>query len=252
MGHSSHASLDLQSRWPKAEKIRRLLERDLAASSETVRLLEIGAGSGAIAHYFSAHPTGRYVVWAVDVTDQRKIREGYQFQTYDGGRLPFADGSFDAVISNHVIEHVGDRAEQAQHLREIARMLAPNGRAYLCTPSRWQLVEPHFGLPFLSWIPRKWRDGYVRLAKRGERYDCDPLSHAGLERMLLDAGIRSRNINVPALAATLEIESDRHAFARSFVALLSWLSPRTLHHLRRASPTMVYLLDSAPSQREGR
>ncbi|HEY5802381.1 MAG TPA: class I SAM-dependent methyltransferase [Lysobacter sp.] len=244
--------MDLQGRWPKAEKIRRLLDLDPAALPQVVRLLEIGAGSGAIAHYFSAHASGRYVVSAVDVADQRQVREGYDFQTYDGSRLPFADVSFDAVISNHVIEHVGTRAEQAQHLREIARVLAPAGRAYLCTPSRWQLVEPHFGLPFLSWIPQRWRDGYVRLAGRGANYDCDPLSHAGLERLLIAGGIGFRNINVPALVATLDIEADRHTVVRSLLAFLSWLSPRTLELLRRASPTMVYLLDRVPVPAKGR
>lgn len=45
--------------------------------------------------------------------------------------MPFQDGSFDLVIANHVLEHVAD---DLCALREIARVLAPDGRAILQTP----------------------------------------------------------------------------------------------------------------------
>jgi SAM-dependent methyltransferase len=41
------------------------------------------------------------------------------------------DESFDLVIANHVLEHVND---DARSLREIFRVLRPNGRAILQTP----------------------------------------------------------------------------------------------------------------------
>ena len=45
--------------------------------------------------------------------------------------LQFADNSFDVVISFHVLEHIpDDRAA----LREIHRVLKPNGRLVLCLP----------------------------------------------------------------------------------------------------------------------
>jgi SAM-dependent methyltransferase len=45
--------------------------------------------------------------------------------------MQFADGSFDVLIANHVLEHVAD-LEAA--LREVSRVLAPGGMAILQTP----------------------------------------------------------------------------------------------------------------------
>lgn len=49
-----HVALDLASRDRKAQKIERLL--GLADRPQPIRLLEIGTGSGGIAHYFGTHP----------------------------------------------------------------------------------------------------------------------------------------------------------------------------------------------------
>src|SRR5690348_4430416 len=105
-----HAVLDLPSRRWKGEKITRLL--DLANWPQTIRVLEIGTGSGGIAHYFASHPTLRCEVTAVDVVDNRLIHDGYVYRQVEGTNLPFPDESFDVIVTNHVIEHVGDADAQ--------------------------------------------------------------------------------------------------------------------------------------------
>jgi ubiquinone/menaquinone biosynthesis C-methylase UbiE len=151
-----HAILDGDSRRLKAQKIARLVES--ARPLRGARLLDIGAGSGYIASNLREFVGAEGEVWAVDVNDQRRTNEGYRFKPVTGTELPFEDDSFDVVLSNHVIEHVGDRAAQLHHLGEIRRVLAPGGVCYLAVPNRWGLVEPHFRLPFLSWIPAGLRD----------------------------------------------------------------------------------------------
>ena len=183
MTRQAHASLDVSSRRKKAEKIARLLELD--TYSEPLRLLEIGCGSGVIAHFFAMHPNIRCQVSAVDVLDQRVEIDGYQFQLVQGSQLPFDDASFDVVISNHVIEHVGDDSEQLTHLSEIRRVMKQEGSAYLAVPNRWMLTEPHYQLPFLSWLPANLRSHYLRISGKGLHYDCRPLSARAFEKLAI-------------------------------------------------------------------
>jgi ubiquinone/menaquinone biosynthesis C-methylase UbiE len=229
-----HAVLDLPSRREKGLKIERLL--GLSDRVEPIRLLEVGTGSGGIAHYFGTHPTLRCEVSAVDVCDNRLVFDGYEFRLVKGTCLPFADESFDVVLTNHVIEHVGDAEAQANHLAEVRRVMKVDGAGYLAVPNRWMLVEPHYKLAFLSWLPRAWRTTYLRAMGKGEIYDCEPLQMKSLERMLDRAGLRHCNICIPALRATLEIESKGSMLAK----LISVIPDACMSPFKRIIPTLIY------------
>lgn len=232
-----HAVLDLNSRNAKALKIERLL--GLAGWSRPMRLLEIGTGSGGIAHYFANHDVLQCEVAAVDVVDNRRVNGGYDFRLVQGVALPFPDASFDVVISNHVIEHVGDAEMQARHLTEIRRVMKLDGIGYLAVPNRWMLMEPHYRLMFLSWWPSAWRTPYLRLMRKGTFYDCEPLRMRQLERMLAATGFRYRNLCIEALRATFEIERSGSFSAR----MLSRTPDAFLAPLRRFIPTLIYRIE---------
>lgn len=214
----AHAVLDEPSRILKARKIVALLGEDAFARSR--RILEIGCGSGVIAATLAKMGSPGLQVFAVDVNDNRLTEEGYTFHKVEGTTLPFGDAVFDIVITNHVIEHVGGPAAQLHHLQEIARVLSPKGMAYLAVPNKWRLVEPHFRLPLLSWLPQRLGDVYVRLVGRGSHYDCRPLSHAEAVRLFALAGFASEDVTVDAIRFTLHIEfpgSKLFAFIREYV-----------------------------------
>jgi SAM-dependent methyltransferase len=230
----SHAYLHIPSRRLKGMKIERLLE--LSQSGAPVRLLEVGTGSGGIAHYFGSHKSGRYDVDAVDVCDNRVIKESYRYTHVEGVALPFADALFDVVLTNHVIEHVGDQEAQLTHLREVRRVLKPSGVGYLGVPNRWMLVEPHYHLVFLSWLPRGWRNFYLRVVGKGRFYDCEPLESWRLEGLLSKAGLKFDNMCVEALRATLDIERPSAAVTR----VLRKIPNAMLMPLRPLMPTLIY------------
>jgi SAM-dependent methyltransferase len=201
---AGYESLDVSSREKKAAKIEAILGRERELSGASV--LEIGVGSGIIAARFAELVGPNGAVWGVDIRDSRVVTEGFQFVQTESTSLPFEDEFFDIVLTNHVIEHVGARADQLIHLREIARVLRADGLAYLATPNRWTLLEPHFRLPLLSWLPAKARTPYVRLARRGERYDCDPLSRAELLALCGQAGLVAGERTLEAIRLMAEIE----------------------------------------------
>jgi len=66
---------------------------------------------------------------------------GCEFRAVDfeTDKLPWADGSMDAVTCMHVVEHLRDPAPL---LRETARVLKPGGRAYFETPHPRSLTLP--------------------------------------------------------------------------------------------------------------
>lgn len=229
-----HAVMDLPSRRLKAVKIELLL--DLVSRAQPIRILEVGTGSGGIAHYFGTHPQLRCEVDAVDVQDNRLVTEGYRYHEVHNTHLPFANDSFDVVLTNHVIEHVGDERAQRAHLAELHRVLRPDGVGYLAVPNRWMLVEPHYKLAFLSWWPRAWRTRYLRAMRKGEVYDCEPLQMMQLEALLTDAGFQHRNLCIDALRATFAIERPQSMINR----VLCKVPDVAFNPLRRVIPTLIY------------
>ena len=236
-----HAVLDLPSRRLKGLKIERLL--DLTSRPQPMRMLEIGTGSGGIAHYFGTHPQLRCEVDAVDVHDNRLVTEGYRYQQVTDTQLPFENDAFDVVLTNHVIEHVGDEQAQRAHLSEIHRVIRPDGVGYLAVPNRWMLVEPHYRLAFLSWLPRPMRTPYLRMMRRGRCYDCEPLSLPQLDALLADAGFISRHMEIEALRTMFVIEGLRSAGTR----FVQRLPDSVLGLCHRVIPTLICRIERRPA-----
>jgi SAM-dependent methyltransferase len=234
----THAVLDLQSRALKAAKIERMLDLDRTSRSLTV--LDIGCGSGGISQHIATLPAS-HEVHAVDTVDTRVVTDGYAFQLVDGTALPFPEEMFDVVLSNHVIEHVGQVAAQRAHLDEVHRVLKPSGVAYLAVPNRWRLIEPHYRLPALSLWPRPWRTPYLRLLRGGDEYDIEPLEAGTIEGMLATAGFRASRQGVQAIRLTLDLERGESLLARA----VRRIPDRALRPLEPLLPTLTYRLERA-------
>ena len=129
----------------KAEKIAAILAAAGRPLEPADNVLDLGCGSGEIADHLCRYCN----MSCADVTDQRIQGQDLPFHRV-GEMLPFSDASFDIVLSNHVIEHTPHRDA---HLREIRRILKPEGIAYLATPNRLWPWEPHARLPLLHYLP---------------------------------------------------------------------------------------------------
>ena len=94
------------------------------------RILEVGAGP---TNRTSAFLASLGEVHGADVSDE--VTGNIHLASsalIKGGRYPFPDASFDAVVSNYVVEHVDDAFA---HLTEIHRVLLPGGHYIFRTPN---------------------------------------------------------------------------------------------------------------------
>ena len=234
-GWTPKQSLDRESRSAKAAKIAALVEQRRPLVGATV--LEIGTGGGIITSLLADRVGSDGKVWSVDVDDLRTVRDGYEFQLVEGVDLPFEGDHFDVVVSNHTIEHVGDTESQLAHLREIARVLRPDGVGYLASPTRWALVEPHFKVPLLSWMPARHRTSALRLSRQGREYDIHPRTRPELRALVEKAGLHATDVTLDALRATADIEPT------PMRRMAAALPEGVLSFSTGVVPTMVFLLN---------
>lgn len=236
-----HVVKDRASRILKARKIISIVGQ--RRFGQCRRILEVGCGSGVISSTLADIDGVAREVEAVDVVDSRIETNGYHFTVVSDTTLPFDTATFDLVISNHVIEHVGDESAQLAHLREIKRVASPSGMVYLAVPNKWRLVEPHYRLPLLSWFPSSISDAYVRSARGAEYYDCTPRSHRHLTRLFDAAGLSYTDRTIDAARSMLALEHPRHAITK----VVNGVFPDWMLNLGMPIvPTFVFLLHAAP------
>jgi ubiquinone/menaquinone biosynthesis C-methylase UbiE len=122
---------------PPDQELRRHFALANVASGQ--RVLDLGCGAGDLAADLAragARVTAADVAQAaLDRVASRHPELALRLIAIDAP-LPFEDGSFDAVWSSDVIEHVADTA---RWLSEVRRVLAPGGRVLLTTPSHGRL-----------------------------------------------------------------------------------------------------------------
>jgi ubiquinone/menaquinone biosynthesis C-methylase UbiE len=113
-------------------------------STPQLRLLDIGCGKGQflldltrlLRSQYQANLSRIAVVDLVKADNSLlgEISPAPEFfqQSVDGQTLPFPDATFDFVSCNHVLEHI---FQTEKFLREIRRVLHPNGLAVISVPN---------------------------------------------------------------------------------------------------------------------
>ncbi len=135
--------------------LKRTLDYGYLPSNTSLKILDYGCGVGTLC--LSALLRG-YDCYGVEVEEwkyaflKKKIGElSYpkdwkeRFLIYDGNKLPFEDASFDVVFTYQVLEHVIDLEKS---VREILRILKPEGFAYLHCPNYDRTYEEHYMFEF--------------------------------------------------------------------------------------------------------
>jgi SAM-dependent methyltransferase/4-amino-4-deoxy-L-arabinose transferase-like glycosyltransferase len=136
-----------------------LLAEDGMGSIEGQRVLDLGAGFGALALYF-AH-LGAEVV-AVDPNEQRMrvaltIARRHELRlsivAAHAQSLPFPDADFDLVVANNSLCYIADEHDHKEALGEMHRVLKPGGWVAMRNPNRLHLRDQFTRLPLLGLLP---------------------------------------------------------------------------------------------------
>ncbi|MCY1139462.1 methyltransferase domain-containing protein [Actinoplanes sp. Pm04-4] len=108
------------------------------------RVLEVGAGTGALWSRVEP-PAGLTLVdFSAAMCAGLRLVPGARVVRAGATELPFADGTFDGLIANHMLYHLDD---PAAGLREFARVLRPGGRLAVSVNGRDHLAEIDALLP---------------------------------------------------------------------------------------------------------
>lgn len=237
--------LDEQGRRQKAAKIIAVVRHALGVHSlEGLRAVDVGCSAGFIADELALAGAATSGV-DIDEPGLEKARarfgERVDFRLARGEDLPFDDGSVDVVVLNHIYEHVVDPEAV---VADIHRVLRPGGLLYLGVGHRWQVVEPHHRLPFLSWLPRGVADRYLHLAGKGEHYYERYYTPAGLRRLF--GAFDVWDYTLPVLADPRSFSADDNV-----PAWVERVPTRVLAAARPLAPTYVWAAFKGPATPAG-
>jgi SAM-dependent methyltransferase len=176
LGHPSYVWAFGQER--RLELIRRF------APFEGQTILDVGCGLGT---YVRAFRRFSHKVHGVDLDAEKVVEAGRDLPHMaqaSAEELPFADGTFDLVLSHEVIEHVGDdRQAIAEAVRVLRRPSAAGtgGRLVIFAPNRLYPFETHgaywrgryhFGnVPLVNYLPERWRKRFAPHVRAYTRRD---------------------------------------------------------------------------------
>jgi len=189
----------------RRRKLQLLLE-ELHPTAET-SVLDVGAdelafgegdGCGTL-NFFEEHYPWPERITALGLHDGTGFHARYPAIRYvqgDACALPFADGEFDIVFSNAVIEHVGDRERQQRLVSEAIRV---GRRVFITTPNRRFPVEVHTRLPFVHWLPDRTAHRVYRAVGKSSATEVRLLSKPGLAS-LFPGRVRIVNLGLTLVA----------------------------------------------------
>jgi SAM-dependent methyltransferase len=139
--------------------LRILRERAGVESLDGLRLVDLGAGFGALSLFFAFHGAR---VTAIDPNTER-FQVGREVASRHGLRVRFKRGAmqelqlpddrFDLAVQNNSLCYIVDREERRRALRETLRVLRPGGWLIARNPNRWSPLDQFTGIPLLQLLP---------------------------------------------------------------------------------------------------
>jgi len=141
-----------------------------------------------------------------DLSKNLETKLHYDFVKGNAAKLPFADGSFEIVFSNSLIEHLDGYEEQKKCAREMRRV---GKRLWIQTPAPGFPIEPHLLGPPVQKLREPWRriafrwltlQGLLRRSSEGkirEVYeDIHPVPYSRMNELFPDCRILKERFGI--------------------------------------------------------
>ena len=206
----SHDLHDLEARRAKAAKVIHCLEVEgLLEPGRAAIALDLGCANGLVVEALTpfAHTVvGLDYDWDALRAAPASLGPNAALVQGDAMALPFADAAIDLLVCAQVYEHVPD---DTRLFREMYRVLRPGGAVFFSGPNWLFPIEPHYGLPFLHWLPEVSADAWLRALGRGEHYYERSRTTWSLRRLL--KGLAIRDVTAEAMRYVWAQRSDRLA-----------------------------------------
>lgn len=130
----------------------------------TLTLLDIGSSTGIMTNEYAKHFKNVIGVdldrTAVDYSIKQYRRENLKFICFPIEEADLPSSSFDIITCSQIYEHV---PSDKKLMEEILRLLKPGGVCYFAAVNRFKVIEPHYRLPFLSYLPKKAANIYIKM-----------------------------------------------------------------------------------------
>jgi ubiquinone/menaquinone biosynthesis C-methylase UbiE len=218
---------DKKSRKLKALNIKNILTNYYGKEKlKKLSVLDVGASSGIIDFYISKYVgmlTGIDIDnGAISYAKKKFIRKNLLFKKGDALKLSFKNNRFDIVICTHVYEHV----EKPNKLfREIHRVLKPGGICYLAAVNALWPIEPHYYLPFLSYLPKKIANFYLRIFT-GKKYYYETLfTYWRLKSLVTKNNFSIRDYTPMVLSEPKKLGFKHKKINKTIANLLKYFTP---------------------------
>ncbi|MEQ8325443.1 MAG: class I SAM-dependent methyltransferase [Vicingaceae bacterium] len=185
------------NRRKKAEKTLAVISDAISVEHKQCSVLEIGCFKGEIglflAPFFKEYTGLDIDQKAIDEAKGKILPSNLNFVLGNAEQLEFKDDSFDIVICSHVYEHVPSPEVM---MSEIKRVMKKNGICYFAAGNRLKIIEPHYRLPFLSWLPKPMAHLYLKLSGKGSFYYESLQTIFGIKKLIRDFHASFYSLNI--------------------------------------------------------
>ena len=228
---------DVKGRTQKYEKIISVLQ-DFNPGTQSLNCLDIGCSSGIITSLLGDRfrmAIGMEIDQeAIQYAEHHSSSPRVQFLAADSMALPFQDDSVDVIVCNHIYEHV---PYADQMMDEIYRVLKEHGFCYFSAGNKYMVIEGHYGLPFLSWIPKSLAHLYLKVTGKGDFYYEEHRSLQELRQLVKRFRIHDYTLSIIRKPEKF-FATDIFNTQTFLYKWIRWVAP----YLYRWIPTYVWIL----------